>query len=85
DLKFCKDYMRVFNSDITTAPHIPETNELWIALQQTRFARSIGRFSPFSTENFMNWLRVVESAGSLRYEGHPFSACILMTKQMQWI
>lgn len=85
DLKFCADYMRVFNSDITTAPHIPETNELWIALQQTRFARSIGRFSPFSTENFMNWLRVVESAGSLRYEGHPFSACILMTKQMQWI
>jgi hypothetical protein len=85
DLKFCKDYLRVFNSDLATAPDVPSSNELWIALQQTRFARAIGRFSPFPTEKFMHWLRVVENAGSLRYEGHPFSACILMTKQMKWV
>jgi hypothetical protein len=70
---------------VLTAPSILVDKELWATLQQTRFARAIGRFSPFSTERFMRWLHVVESAGSLRYEGHPFTACIFMTKQMDWV
>ena len=85
DVKFCKDFLRVFNADVLSAPSILSDKELWTTLQQTRFARAIGRFSPFSTENFMRWLHVVESAGSLRYEGHPFAACIFMTKQMSWV
>jgi hypothetical protein len=85
DLKFCKDFSRVFNSDLASAAIVPTTDELWATLQQSRFARAIGRFSPFPTEAFMRWLRVFESASSLRYEGHPFSACLLVTKQMEWV
>jgi hypothetical protein len=85
DMKFCKDYLRVFNSDLGLAPSFPVNNELWVTLQQSRFARAIGRFSPFPTEAFMRWLRVVESASSLRYEGSPYSACVLITKKMEWV
>ena len=85
DLKFCKDFIRVFNSDITTAPSTVKDNELWASLQQTRFARAIGRFSPFTTENFVRWLRVVENASTLRYEGYAFSASIFMTKQIKLV
>jgi hypothetical protein len=81
DLKFCKDFSRVFNSDLASAPSFPENNELWVTLQQSRFARAIGRFSPFPTEAFMRWLRIAESASSLRYESSPYSACLLVTKK----
>jgi hypothetical protein len=68
------------NSDIASAPFFPDDNELWLALQQSRFARAIGRFFP--TEAFMRWLRVVENASSLRYEGSTFAARLLITKKL---
>jgi hypothetical protein len=85
DLKFARSYARIFNEDLRTASQAKKQDELWASLQQTRFSRAIGRFSPFSTQNFMRWLRAVESASSLRYEGQPFAASILMTKQLAWI
>ena len=85
DLKFCKDFMRVFNSDIANAPDKFRDSELWTSLQQTRFARAIGRFSPFTTDNFTRWLQVIQNASTLQYEGNPFSACVLMTKQSKWV
>jgi hypothetical protein len=85
DLKFCKDFIRAFNSDLKVAPSAIKDREVWASLQQSRFARSIGRFSPLPTENFIRWLRVVENAGSLRYEGSIFSANIFMTKQLKWV
>jgi hypothetical protein len=85
DLKFARSYGRVFNEDLRTASDVKKQGELWATLQQTRFSRAIARFSNFTTENFMRWIRSVENASSLRYEGHPFAASILMTKQMQWV
>jgi hypothetical protein len=84
DLKFARCYARVFNEDLRTASELRIQAELWASLQQTRFARAVGRFSPFTTENFMRWIRTVENASNLRYEGQPFSASILMTKQIEW-
>ena len=78
-------FSRVFNADLAQAPFFPEDNELWTVLRQSRFARAIGRFSPFATDAFMRWLRVIESANSLRYEGHPFSASVIVTKKMEWV
>jgi DNA integrity scanning protein DisA with diadenylate cyclase activity len=85
DLKFARTYARVFNEDLVTAREVRSQDELWSSLQQARFSRAIGRFSPFTTENFMRWLRTVENASSLRYEGRPFAASILMTKQIEWV
>jgi hypothetical protein len=45
DEKFSKDFLRVFNADVLTASSILVDKELWATLQQTRFARAIGRFS----------------------------------------
>jgi hypothetical protein len=85
DMKLCKDFMRVFGADIESAPSLKEDKELWASLQQTRFTRVIGRFAAFATERFLRWIRVVENAMALRYEGRAFSACIFMTKQMNWV
>jgi hypothetical protein len=85
DLRFVQILCRVFNEDVRAASDTLTQSELWEVLSATRFARSIGRFSAFSTLPFMHWLRTIESASHLRYEGRGFSANILMTKQRQWI
>ncbi len=85
DLRFIQTLCRVFNEDLRTAPDTRTQSELWSVLTGTRFSRSIGRFSAFSTLPFMHWLRTIESTLHLRYEGAAFSGSILMTKQRQWI
>lgn len=85
DIRFIQILCRVFNEDLRTAPDAQAQKELWDVLTGTRFPRSIGRFSAFSTLPFMHWLRTIESASHLQYEGARFSASIFMTKQRQWI
>lgn len=84
DMRFIQILCRIFNEDLRTAPDA-RTQELWQILTASRFARSIGRFSDFSTLPFMRWLRTIESASHLRYEGSGFSASIFMTKHREWI
>jgi hypothetical protein len=85
DIRFVQILCRVFNEDLRTAPDVRTQQELWEVLAASRFARAIGRFSAFSTLPFMRWLRTIESASHLRYEGSGFSASIFMTKQREWI
>ncbi|WP_157004556.1 diadenylate cyclase [Brevundimonas nasdae] len=72
---------RVFNYDVAVAPGLLRDKELWLNLQQTRFSRVIARAASFHTDILFRWLRNYENAGSLRYEGSPFSAAMIIVKQ----
>ncbi|MDO6421543.1 diadenylate cyclase [Saccharophagus degradans] len=85
DLDFGNYFCRVFNEDLNTSPNAKSHHELWQTLRQTQFRRAIAKYSAFSTTPMTNWLQVVESTTSLRYEGKPFTYCLFMTKQEQWI
>ncbi len=85
DIRVVQILCRVFNEDLRTAPDALTQSELWEVLSETRFSRSIGRFTAFSTLPFMHWLRTIQSALHLRYEGTEFSANIFMAKQRKWI
>jgi hypothetical protein len=85
EARFAHSFGRVFNEDVKSASRWLRDEELWLSLQQTRLSRVIARFSPFHTSIFVRWLRTLENALSLRYEGQPFSTQLVLTKQMSWI
>ncbi|MBD2714123.1 diadenylate cyclase [Microvirga sp. STR05] len=85
DLNFANYFCKVFNDDIKTLPLSEKHSELWISLRQTQFRRAISKFSSFSTEPIIQWMQIVENSVSLRYENKPFSLCLFMTKQREWI
>ncbi|MCG9628992.1 hypothetical protein L1D34_29755, partial [Vibrio mediterranei] len=85
DLDFGNYFCRVFNEDLRISPNANSHHELWQTLRQTQFRRAIAKYSAFSTTPMTRWLQVVESTTSLRYEGKPFTYCLFMTKQEQWI
>jgi len=69
DVKLAHCFARVFGNDLRMAA-AQDSPELWVSLQQTRFSRIIGRFSTFSTEAFVSWLRTMENAASLTLLEH---------------
>lgn len=85
DLSFGNYYCKVFNDDIKIIPRQETHSEIWLSLRQTQFRRAIAKFSSFSTEPMIKWLLIVENSLSLRYENNPFSYCLFMTKQKDWI
>ncbi len=72
---------RVFNADIKTAPRLEADRELWLSLQQTRFSRAIGRYASFGTDIVVRWLRSIENATTLKYEGKSFSIRLLICRK----
>jgi|GEM_PF-1462490 len=85
DLLFGNYFCKVFNDDIKLLPSQLTHAEIWISLRQTQFRRAIAKFSAFSTEPMVKWLGIVENSISLKYEKTPFSFCLFMTKQKEWI
>lgn len=85
DLNFGNYFCKVFNDDIKFLPRQETHSEIWLSLKQTQFTRAIAKFSSFSTEPMIEWLQIVENSLSLRYENNPFSFCLFMTKQKEWI
>lgn len=85
EVRLSSIYGDVFNADLASAPMLGRHAELWLSLQQTRMARVIARFTSFHTPMFLKWLRAIENALSLRYEGQPFATHLILTKQMEWI
>jgi hypothetical protein len=84
DKKLAHRFARVFNHDLEIVAN-QDSPELWATLQQTRFSRVIARFTNFSTESFLSWLRAVENAINLTYEGQPFSSHLLLTWQSDYV
>lgn len=80
DLRVAKLLTQVFNGDIAIASDIDVHKELWLTLQQTRFSRAIGRFSSLSTDMVVQWLRSIENATSLRYEGNTFATQLVLAR-----
>ena len=85
DLSFGNYFCKVFNDDIKIIPSQITHSEIWMTLRQTQFRRAIAKFSAFSTEPMIKWLQIVENSTSLKYENNPFSFCLFMTKQKEWI
>lgn len=85
EARFIRFFARVFNEDVKTASRWRQDEELWFSLQQTRLARVIARFTPFHTTIFLKWLRTLENATSLRYEGQPFATQLVLTKSLDTI
>ena len=82
--KLAHVFARVFDQDLQINAS-RDSDELWISLQQSRFSRTIARFTTFSTEMFLSWLRTMENATSLTYEGQPFSSHLLLTWQLHYV
>ena len=82
--KLAHIFARVFDQDLQINA-ARDSDELWISLQQSRFSRTIARFTTFSTETFLSWLRTMENATSLTYEGRPFSTHLLLTWQPEYV
>ncbi|MEK5177819.1 diadenylate cyclase [Paenibacillus odorifer] len=85
DIFFGNLFCRVFNNDIQVFPDADKNLEHWYSLGDSRFRRAIAKFSAFSTEPMLNWMQTIESSVNLTYEGTPFSYCLFMTKQKEWI
>lgn len=85
DLSFGNYFCKVFNDDVRMHPSHVTHSELWLSLRQTQFRRAIAKFSAFSTEPMIRWIQIVENSISLKYENNPFSFCLFMTKQKEWI
>ena len=84
ELKLAHSFARVFDQDLQVDAS-QYGNELWIGLQQGRFSRAIARFTSFSTDMFLSWLRTMENATNLTYEGRPFSTHLLLTWQPDYV
>ena len=75
---FAQRFGKVFNYDIAQVPTFEQNSDVWLSLRQTQFRRAIARSTTLSTIPMVEWMQAVESSTSLRYEGEPFSLCLIM-------
>lgn len=85
ELRLAKAITWVFNGDLKLAPRLGADQELWLSLQQTRFSRAIGRYTSFKTDVLVRWLRSIENAATLKYEGTSFSIRLLLCVKLSHV
>ncbi|MAX26300.1 MAG: hypothetical protein CMJ19_17545 [Phycisphaeraceae bacterium] len=82
DMQFARAYTRVFNADVLHAYDVLRHRDSWESLMVTRIPRAIATLSPFSTKPFSRWLKWLQDAMQLRYEGRVFQSTLFMTKNL---
>lgn len=85
DLQFLAKLVRLFSSDLRAIRNLRQQEEIWSALQRSRFPRAVARVSAFSTSPLISWLDQFEVAAVQTYEGQRFAGRVIFTKQLQWI